>query len=162
MRYDRSSGPTPWAGEGRGNCDSPTPLLSYIAPRICAAFLRSRCFTHRIAAHRPIPLVTASTAVTLIFASPSRVIVWYRAPTRSSPSIRKHFFGPLSLIFACFAAATKAAPSAGTKSAWDFLALGNAEKARRLTPALRRTASSRAPSPALSGHDYTNRFSSQV
>src|SRR2546428_1877627 len=34
--------------------------------------------------------------------------------------------------FACFAAATKAAPSAGTKSAWDFLALGNAEKARRL------------------------------
>src|SRR5256885_8595272 len=74
-----------------------------------------------------------------------------RAPTRSSPSIRKHFFGPLSLIFACFAAATKAAPSAGTKSAWDFLALGNAEKARRLTPALRRTASSRAPSPALSG-----------
>src|SRR2546426_7060800 len=31
----------------------------------------------------------------------------YRAPTRSSPSIRKHFFGPLSLIFACFAAATR-------------------------------------------------------
>src|SRR2546426_12817558 len=151
----------PWGGEGRGKtpkrgvAPSPFPRRSptcfYVAPRICAAFLTSRCFTHRIAAHRPIPLVTASTAVTLIFASPSRVIVWYRAPARASPSIRKHFFGPFSLIFACFAAATNAAPSAGTKAAWDFLALGNAEKARRLTPALRRALSSRAPSPALSG-----------
>ncbi len=91
------------------------------------------------------------SGVTFSLAAPSLASTSDSAPTRSSPSIKNAFFGPLSLSFAALAMATNAAGSAGTKSACDLRWLGNAEKASRFTRASRSTLRSFAPSPALSG-----------
>ena len=106
--------------------------------------------TQSRAPYRPIPAHTPVTAVTLIFAAPSRARMPASAPTRSSPSIRKAVFGFDNLIFAPFAAAVNNAASDGTKSTCALRALGKAWKASRFTPALLRVSSRRAPSPGLS------------
>src|SRR6059036_1751683 len=123
---------------------------SYMAPRAAAAFFTAPGLTQRSAPYRPIPAHTPVTAVTLIFAEPSRAMTLARAPTRSSPSIRNAVFGFDNLILAPFAAAVNNAASDGTKSTWALRALGKAWKASRFTPALLRVSRRRAPSPGLS------------
>src|SRR2546430_13090557 len=61
----------------------------------------------------PPPSHPPVTAVTLIFAAPSRAMMPANAPTRSSPSMRKAVFGFDNLIFAPFAAAVNNAASDG-------------------------------------------------
>src|SRR5512146_752010 len=122
-----------------------------LTPSTFAAFFTSRGFTHRIAPYRPIPAHTASAAVTLIFAPASFSQIPATAPGRSSPLIRKTFLGPVSLIFAAFAAARNGAGCSGTRSIWARRAAGKPEYASRLTPASRRAFNTRRPSPGLSG-----------
>src|SRR5437764_8764633 len=76
-----------------------------MAPRAAAALFTAPGLTQRSAPYRPMPAHTPVTAVTLIFAEPSRAMTPARAPTRSSPSIRNAVFGFDSLILAPFAAA---------------------------------------------------------
>jgi len=59
------------------------------------------------------------------------------APTRSSPWIRKPFFGPLSFHLAALATDRNAALFSGTKSSWALRPAGKPEKTSRFTPALR-------------------------
>src|SRR2546425_7245518 len=93
-----------------------TSLFFYIAPSAAAALFTAPCLTQSRAPYRPIPAHTPVTAVTLIFAAPSRAMMPANAPTRSSPSMRKAVFGFDNLIFAPFAAAVNNAASDGTKS----------------------------------------------
>ena len=59
--------------------------LGYLAPRSFAVFATAFCLTQKIAPKRPLPLVTASQAMTLILAAASVSSVFCIAPTRSSP-----------------------------------------------------------------------------
>src|SRR5437899_11570522 len=93
-----------------------TSLFLYIAPSAAAALFTAPCLTQSRAPYRPIPAHTPVTAVTLIFAAPSRARMPASAPTRSSPSIRKAVFGFDNLIFALFAPAGHYTAAAATKS----------------------------------------------